>query len=494
MNWVQLSLLATADQVGWIEERLNETGAVSVTLSEAEDQPIYEPAPGETPLWNKVLITGLYNDDRQPEEILEHLGEDPALTPWRYELLEDRVWEREWLQHFQPLRINEKLMIWPGEEAPPADSGTVLRLDPGLAFGTGSHATTSLCLDWLSENCEPGMTTLDFGCGSGILAIAALLLGARYATAVDIDPQALVATRANAERNGITIDRLMTLDPETWSNSPHHTRPVDLVVANILAQPLIDLEPILRAQLAEGGKLLLSGILTEQCDAVVAAYSGGLRLIESVEMDGWVRLVFSTPDQAQDEIEESVSVKNKNNSKNIDDNLYDAIEPAPIEFVQHSSKFKRADLLIALCAIALVALLAAQFMWQQRMSLAQNLEWRPWLEKMCGVLTCDVPAYYAPQRIRGDQLTLQSNETNPEILDVQMSLTNLSPFAQALPLLELSFYDVDGALLARRQFSADEYLANGSQPPLLNPGVPVNVAMQINDPGEEAINYRVRLF
>lgn len=278
------------------EALLFAAGAVSVTLQDAADDPVLEPAPGETRLWPRLIITGLFDGATDPLEILAALHDRPPGTAWRIASLAGRVWEREWLRDFRPLRFGRRLAVVPTEMTPPPGS-VVLRLDPGLAFGTGTHPTTALCLEWLDTlstaagDARPplqGTLMLDYGCGSGILAIAALLLGAAEAIAVDLDPQALLATRSNAALNGVDA-RLSTCLPEGLSAALGPRR-ADILVANILAGPLESLLPEFANRLAAGGLIALSGILVGQEHALAAAAGTWFRLDPPALKDDWVRL------------------------------------------------------------------------------------------------------------------------------------------------------------------------------------------------------------
>ena len=278
------------------EDLLFAAGAVSVTLQDAADDPVLEPAPGETPLWPRLTITGLFDGATDPLEILAALHACPPGTTWRVASLAGRAWEREWLRDFRPLRFGRRLVVVPTEMTPPPDT-VVLRLDPGLAFGTGTHPTTALCLEWLDTlstaagDARPplqGALVLDYGCGSGILAIAALLLGAAEAIAVDLDPQALLATRSNAALNGVAA-RLSTCLPADLAEALGPRR-ADILVANILAGPLQHLLPEFAARLGAGGLLALSGILVGQETALASAAGAWFRLDPPVLQDDWVRL------------------------------------------------------------------------------------------------------------------------------------------------------------------------------------------------------------
>ena len=251
-------------------------GAHSVTFSDAGDRPVLEPAPGETPLWNDTRITGLFGPDADLEAVAEDLRRSlgiEELPEHSFESLENRDWEREWLRDFGPMRFGRRLWVCPGDST--AEEGSVVvRLDPGLAFGTGTHATTAMCLEWLDGHDLQDRSLLDYGCGSGILAIAALQLGCARAHAMDIDVQAITATRRNASQNSV-LDRL------SISSSPEGiVGEYDIVVANILAGPLSELADSICRHVISGGLLALSGILAEQVDDVTGSYAPWIELDE----------------------------------------------------------------------------------------------------------------------------------------------------------------------------------------------------------------------
>jgi ribosomal protein L11 methyltransferase len=287
MPWLQVRLAITPDQAETYEDALLEVGAVSVTFMDAEDQPIFEPDLGTTPLWSHTHLLALFEGDADADQVVAHLRlltGDP-LPEHQIERIEDQDWERSWMDNFQPMRFGRRLWIVPSwHEAPEPDAVNLL-LDPGLAFGTGTHPTTALCLQWLDGQPLDGCTVLDFGCGSGILAIAALLLGAEHAAGTDIDPQAVEASRDNANRNGIDPARFPVYLPE---NLPQEQ--ADVVVANILAGPLVALAPQITSLVKTGGRLALSGILAEQAEEVRAAYAADFDLDPTAEQDGWVRI------------------------------------------------------------------------------------------------------------------------------------------------------------------------------------------------------------
>ncbi|GIZ12976.1 50S ribosomal protein L11 methyltransferase [Pseudomonas sp. NCCP-436] len=287
MPWLQLRLAITPEQASTYEDALLDVGAVSVTFMDAEDQPIFEPDLGTTPLWSHTHLLALFEADTDETALLAHLQLlcGGKLPEHQIEHIADQDWERSWMDNFQPMRFGRRLWIVPSwHEAPEPDAVNLL-LDPGLAFGTGTHPTTALCLEWLDGQDLDGCTVLDFGCGSGILAIAALLLGAPQAVGTDIDPQALEASRDNASRNGIDPARFPVYLPEQLPQQA-----ADVVVANILAGPLVSLAPQITALVKSGGRLALSGILAEQADEVRAAYERAFELDPTTLKDGWVRI------------------------------------------------------------------------------------------------------------------------------------------------------------------------------------------------------------
>ncbi|MDP9938322.1 50S ribosomal protein L11 methyltransferase [Ectopseudomonas alcaliphila] len=287
MPWLQVRLAITPEQAETYEDALLEVGAVSVTFMDAEDQPIFEPDLGTTPLWSHTHLLALFEADTDETALLAHLQLlcGGALPEHHIERIEDQDWERSWMDGFQPMRFGQRLWIVPSWHAAPEPDAVNLLLDPGLAFGTGTHPTTALCLEWLDGQNLDNCSVLDFGCGSGILAIAALLLGAPQAAGTDIDPQALEASRDNASRNGIDPARFPVYLP---ADLPQH--PADVVVANILAGPLVSLAPQITTLVKGGGRLALSGILAEQAEEVRAAYASAFDLDPTAVKDGWVRI------------------------------------------------------------------------------------------------------------------------------------------------------------------------------------------------------------
>jgi len=287
MPWLQIRINTKRKQAPSIESALIKAGAASVTLEDNADQPILEPELGTTPIWDATRITGLFEADIDTTAVSERatsfLGS--PLPEHRWEQLEDKDWEREWMKNYHPIHCGNDLWICPSWLEPPEPAAVNLLLDPGLAFGTGTHPTTFQCLQWLSEQNLDGQTAIDYGCGSGILGIAALLLGASRAIGVDIDPQALLASHDNALRNQLDPARFPVFLPKDAQ-----TEPTDLMLANILAGPLAELAPSLAEQTKLGGKICLSGVLNTQAETVMAAYTPWFDFEPVRQKDEWVCL------------------------------------------------------------------------------------------------------------------------------------------------------------------------------------------------------------
>lgn len=290
MAWLQLRLDTDPAASAALEDRLLAAGAVAVTLEDNADQPLLEPGVGEMPLWRETRLTGLFPADADMDAVLAQL--DPALLSHgnqRVEILEDKDWEREWMQHYRPMQFGRRLWVCPSWLEPPQPDAINLLLDPGLAFGTGTHPTTALCLTALDALPLEQAHVVDYGCGSGILAVAAGRLGARQLLCVDNDPQALVASRDNASRNGIADSSLQVALPGNYDAAAWRES-ADVVLANILAGPLLSLSPTLLAFLRPGGTLLLSGLLASQAEEVIAHYQPDIALTVAGEQDNWVCL------------------------------------------------------------------------------------------------------------------------------------------------------------------------------------------------------------
>jgi len=292
MPWLQIKLSIKPDVAEQYEDILLAAGCAAVTYQDSADEPIFEPDLGTTPLWSDTTITGLFaaeHDLKETEKIVRdahaRLFPGQPMPEFRAEILEDKDWEREWMSTYHPMRFGQRLWVCPSWREAPDPDAVNLMLDPGLAFGTGTHPTTALCLEWLDAEPLDGKSLTDYGCGSGILGIAGLLLGAESVLAVDIDPQALQATRSNLERNHLDAERLEACLPQ---QAP--ARESDVLVANILAGPLVELAPTLAARVRSGGRIALSGLLEQQADEIRTAYSPWFRLDPVAEREGWIRI------------------------------------------------------------------------------------------------------------------------------------------------------------------------------------------------------------
>jgi len=286
MPWLQAHLTVSREQAPLIELVFDNLGALSVTLLDAADEPMLEPAPGETPLWSNTRVTGLFEggtDSDQLRSLIDQALNTDTSRQLTLEILEDQAWERAWLKYFQPLRFGDRLWICPTGKRVDSEDSVVIRLDPGLAFGTGTHPTTALCLEWLDGAELQNKTLIDYGCGSGILAIAALKLGAARVIAVDHDPQAIIATISNAQQNNVS-EQLLAV-----SSNDFQTQQADTVIANILANILVELAPQISQLVKPGGDLVLSGILQDQAAQVISAYTA-FNFSAPVQREDWVRL------------------------------------------------------------------------------------------------------------------------------------------------------------------------------------------------------------
>lgn len=289
MPWIQIKLNATNENAEPIGDMLmEETGALSVTFLDAQDTPVFEPLPGETRLWGDTDILALYDAETDSNLVIEQIKASNMLVEgfaYKVEQLEDKDWEREWMENFHPMKFGERLWICPSwREVPEPDAINVM-LDPGLAFGTGTHPTTSLCLEWLESLDLSGKTVIDFGCGSGILAIAAIKLGAEKVIGIDIDPQALLASKDNAQRNGVA-DQLEVYLPQDQPEG----LVADVVVANILAGPLRELSGIIKSLVKPNGELAMSGVLDTQAEDVANYYRDKVQIDPIVEQSEWCRI------------------------------------------------------------------------------------------------------------------------------------------------------------------------------------------------------------
>lgn len=285
MPWIQLTFNTSKASSELAENALLDAGALSVTFKDAEDQPMLEPLPGETPLWDHIIITGLFDAQIDTSELL--LQVQPQLGDYsqlKLEALEDKDWVRAWMDNYKPMQFGKRLWVCPKHIEPPQPDAVNLMLDPGLAFGTGTHPTTALCLEWLDGAELEDKQVLDFGCGSGVLAIAALLLGAEHCDGTDIDPQAISASNDNASANKVE-NKLDCFLPDELPEKRY-----DIVLANILAGPLTELAEQLASHCKQGGHIVLSGILESQAEKIIKAYSPWFELDPVKARDEWIRV------------------------------------------------------------------------------------------------------------------------------------------------------------------------------------------------------------
>ncbi|MGL4764742.1 MAG: 50S ribosomal protein L11 methyltransferase [Aeromonas sp.] len=286
MPWIQIRINATAKTADKVSNMLLGRGAQAVTFMDAKDVPVYEPMPGETPLWGETEVMGLFDAETDPAPTIaffqQIFGENVG---YKVEQLEDKDWVREWMDHFHPMQFGERLWICPSWRDVPNPDAVNVMLDPGLAFGTGTHPTTALCLQWLDGLDLAGKTVVDFGCGSGILGIAALKLGAARVIGIDIDPQAIQASRDNAARNGVA-DQIELYLP---ADQPQDVE-ADVVVANILAGPLRELAPLIAGHGKAGSLMALSGVLESQAPELETIYGQWFEMDPTAVKEEWCRL------------------------------------------------------------------------------------------------------------------------------------------------------------------------------------------------------------
>lgn len=289
MSWIQLKFDYKNPDGESLSDFLMELGALAISFLDAEDKPILEPKPGETPLWDHLIVLALFDANVETalldtilanSDYSQHFGES-----YQWEIIRDQDWERAWMDNFKPMQFGERVWIVPSWHESPDSNAVNIKLDPGLAFGTGTHPTTSLCLQWLDDADLDGKTVIDYGCGSGILTLAALMLGAEKVYAVDIDPQAIDATRENLKRNDISEDRLVLGLPEQVKLPQ-----ADLLVANILAEPLRQLSQSIANSVKSGGNLVLSGLLNDQADELNQIYQEWFDMSASCSEGDWSRL------------------------------------------------------------------------------------------------------------------------------------------------------------------------------------------------------------
>ncbi len=285
--WFQLKIEhCPSEKIEALIEELEELGTLSVMLTDKNDNPVLEPEPGTTPLWPEVIMHTLYAQAEEAQQVKAYLNKNRPELECTLEVLPEKDWERAWMDDFKPQRFGQRLWVCPTWLTPPEPNSVNLMLDPGLAFGTGTHPTTSLCLTWLEQAKLTDLNVIDYGCGSGILSLAAIKLGAKEVYAVDIDNQALQATQNNAKTNTINLSQLQISTPDELLN------PTDLMIANILLAPLITLKERFHQLIKPKSLLVVSGILNEQDPLLIEAYESLFELIETKHLDGWSLLVF----------------------------------------------------------------------------------------------------------------------------------------------------------------------------------------------------------
>ena len=292
MAWQQLRVRVRSDQIEPLEQLILDYGGLSISYLDADDQPVFQKEPGSTQLWDLVDLVCLFEKEINLDKLLLLLQQHPAIEDKEsltLKTLEDQVWERSWMSDFKAMQFGERLWVCPSWQKPPEPNAVNIMLDPGLAFGSGSHATTSMCLQWLEKNIRDDIKVIDYGCGSGILAIAAALLGAAQVIAVDNDPQAITATIENAKRNNIPKGVIETYLPAQLPDAPAALLS-DILVANILAEPLMQLAEDLSHLVKPQGQIALSGLLAEQADGLLEHYGFWFEMDKAVMSEEWARL------------------------------------------------------------------------------------------------------------------------------------------------------------------------------------------------------------
>lgn len=287
--WQQIKIQLKPQHIESVEQHLLDKGALSITYLDAEDQPVFQEEPGSIPLWDNAFLICLFDEAKSLTELMRWLKQHASVenkSTLQIEKIGDQDWERSWMADFQAMQFGERLWICPSWQTPPEPEAINIMLDPGLAFGSGSHATTSLCLQWLEQAPVSQAVVIDYGCGSGVLAIAAALLGAERVHAVDNDPQAIAATVDNSHRNEISNEVITAYLPEALPPLQ-----ADILLANILAEPLLDLASKFAQMVKPGGSVVLSGILEEQAAPISTSYQRWFEMEAPVLEQEWIRLV-----------------------------------------------------------------------------------------------------------------------------------------------------------------------------------------------------------
>lgn len=289
MPWIELHITTSAKHANELSDQLTSLGAKAVTFKDGGNQPIYEPSHSTPRVWEETIVTGLFAFEYPLSSVITHLENDQKeglITHFQLKEMADEDWVRASLDSFKPMKFGKRLWICPSWQTPPDQQGINIILDPGLAFGTGTHPTTALCLEWLAENIHSEQWVIDYGCGSGILGIAALKLGAVEVAAVDHDPQALETAKENGIQNNLYPPNFTTFFPDELIK-----KQADLIIANILAKPLIELAETFAKLTKLNGKIILSGILKGHIEDVIDAYKPWYTMQQPVSKEEWVRLV-----------------------------------------------------------------------------------------------------------------------------------------------------------------------------------------------------------
>lgn len=451
-------------------------GALAVTYTDQRDDAILEPAPGEVRLWPATRLQALFEAEALQPAQLVFLAADIGCDVGRLQVraVEDKVWEREWLRDFKPMRFGERLWIQPSHMEVDAPDAVIVELDPGLAFGTGTHPTTRMCLEHLDAAQAAGTRLasgcmVDYGCGSGVLAVAALKLGAAQALAYDIDPQALTATRDNAGLNHVSDRLQIHVSHDDLVAAVAAQGGADLVVANILAGPLRDLAPQLRALLKPGGTLVLAGLLDEQAPDLIEAYAPAMTLSVWRSLEGWSCLVGRLS---------AVTAA-------------DLVPPPPADAPRGTLPL----------AAALALLLAGQVAWQERARLAALPHVGPVVEGIAAAVGRPLQPGWDPRAYEVVQQGANEGDA-PGLLTVRAALRNIGTQPQPAPLLRVVMLDAAGKPVARRDLLPAEYAPGGvtgpggatapaSAAPLLAPGARLTAEFSAQDPGARVVGFEL---
>ena len=433
-------------------------GALAVTYTDRRDDAILEPAPGEIRLWPSTRLEAIFEAETLPPAQLLFLAADIGCDADRLQLrtVEEKVWEREWLRDFEPMHFGERLWIQPSHMRVDEPDAVIVELDPGLAFGTGTHPTTRLCLEYLDAHAPPAGLVVDYGCGSGVLALAAIKLGAREALAFDIDPQALVATLDNAGRNRVADRLQIHTSAEELAAAVRTQGGADLVLANILAGPLCELAPQLIAMLKPGGRLVLAGLLDAQADEVIAGYAPSLHLTAWRSLEGWTCLV------------------GQRSAVTLEDLRPAAPAPAPRGLWP--------------IAIVLGLLLAGQSAHHHRAALATLPTVGTWVQRAYDSLGHPVEPDWDPGAFEIVQEGAREDVT-AGFLTVRASVRNTAAAVQPAPLLRLVLLDAQGDAVARRDLLPAEYAVGAGR--MIAPGARITAEFSARDPGPKVVGFEL---